>query len=131
MLEDDFCYFLVVDFDEPEWQTDASAFMQPCDELGVPAAREVSSSRQGAHIWVFGASRVLARDARRLGTAIISHTCSRTRQLQLSSYDRLFPNQNIIPKAKLSNLIALPLQKGPRASDGSIFIDTTFRPYPD
>ena len=34
-----------------------------------------------------------ARDARRLGTAIISHTCARTRQLKLESYDRLFPNQ--------------------------------------
>ena len=35
---------------------------------------------------------------RRLGTAIISHTCSRTRQLSLTSYDRLFPNQDTMPK---------------------------------
>lgn len=131
LFEDDFCYFLVVDFDEAEWQADASAFMQSCDELGVPAALEVSRSRQGAHIWVFFASRVLARDARRLGTAIISHTCSRLRQLQLSSYDRLFPNQDIMPKGGFGNLIALPLQKGPRESGGSIFVDTTFLPYPD
>ncbi|STT63874.1 Uncharacterised protein [Klebsiella pneumoniae] len=67
LLEDDFCYFLAVDFDEAEWQADASAFMQSCDELDVPATLEVSRSRQGAHIWVFFASRVLARDARRLG----------------------------------------------------------------
>ena len=118
LLEDDFCYFLAVDFDEAEWQADASAFMQSCDELGVPAALEVSRSRQGAHIWVFFASRVLARDARRLGTAIISHTCNRTRQLQLGSYDRLFPNQDIMPKGGFGNLIALPLQKGPR--EGSV-----------
>lgn len=131
LLEDDFCYFLAVDFDEAEWQADASAFMQSCDELGVPAALEVSRSRKGAHIWVFFASRVLARDARRLGTAIISHTCSRTRQLQLSSYDRLFPNQDIMPKGGFGNLIALPLQKRPRGSGGSIFVDTAFRPYPD
>ncbi|ASQ15662.1 hypothetical protein BJM06_a00011 (plasmid) [Enterobacter cloacae] len=100
LLEDDSCYFLAVDFDEAEWQADASAFMQSCNELGVPAALEVSRSCQGAHVWVFFASRVLARDARRLGTAIISHTCSRTRQLQLGSYDRLFPNQDIMPKGE-------------------------------
>ena len=32
---------------------------------------------------MFFASRLPARDARRLGTAIISHTCTRTRQLKL------------------------------------------------
>ncbi|WP_096316986.1 DEAD/DEAH box helicase [Escherichia coli] len=37
LLEDDSCYFLAVDFDEAEWQKDASAFMRSCDELGVPA----------------------------------------------------------------------------------------------
>lgn len=131
LLEDDFCYFLSIDFDEAEWQADASAFMQSCDELGVPATLEVSRSRKGAHIWVFFASRVLARDARRLGTAIISHTCSRTRQLKLSSYDRLFPNQDIMPKGGFGNLIALPLQKGPRELGGSVFVDDSLRPYPD
>jgi hypothetical protein len=91
LLEDDSCYFLAVDFDEAEWRDDARAFMQSCDELGVPAALEISRSGKGAHAWVFFAGRVPARDARRLGTAI-SHTCSRTRQLQLT--DRLFPNQD-------------------------------------
>lgn len=46
LLEDDSCYFLAVDFDEAEWQKDASAFMRSCDELGVPAALEISRSRQ-------------------------------------------------------------------------------------
>ncbi|HAT1685267.1 TPA: DEAD/DEAH box helicase family protein [Klebsiella oxytoca] len=131
LLADDSCYFLAVDFDEAEWQNDASAFMQSCDELGVPAVLEISRSRQGAHVWIFFASRVPARDARRLGTAVISHTCSRTRQLRLSSYDRLFPNQDIMPKGGFGNLIALPLQKGPRESGGSVFVDMSFRPYPD
>lgn len=34
-----------------------------------------------------------AREARQLGAALISHTCARTRQLELTSYDRLFSNQ--------------------------------------
>jgi superfamily II DNA or RNA helicase len=66
---------------------------------------------------------VSARDARRLGTAIISHTCARTRQLKLESYDRLFPNQDSLPKEGFGNLIALPLQKYPRENGCSVFVD--------
>ncbi len=80
---------------------------------------------------MFFASRVAARDARRLGTAIISHTCSRIRQLKLGSYDRLFPNQDTLPKGGFGNLIALPLQKRLRESGCSVFVDTELRPYPD
>lgn len=131
LLEDDSCHFLVIDFDKAEWRDDARAFMQSCDELGVPAALEISRSGKGAHAWVFFASRVSARDARRLGTAIISHTCTRTRQLQLTSYDRLFPNQDTMPKGGFGNLIALPLQKAPREMDFSVFVDAELRPHPD
>lgn len=131
LLEDDTCHFLAVDFDEAEWRDDARAFSQSCEELGVPAAMEVSRSGNGAHVWVFFANRVSARDARRLGTAVISHTCSRTRQLKLDSYDRLFPNQDTMPKGGFGNLIALPLQKRPRESGGSVFVDAELRPYPD
>ncbi len=131
LLEDDSCYLLAVDFDEAEWRDDARAFMLSCTELGVPAALEVSRSGEGAHAWVFFADRVSARDARRLGTALISHTCARTRQLRLSSYDRLFPNQDSMPKGGFGNLIALPLQKGPRERGSSVFVDAELRPYPD
>lgn len=131
LLEDDSCYFLAIDFDEAEWRDDARAFMRSCEELGVPAALEVSRSGQGAHAWVFFASKVSARDARRLGTAIISRTCARTRQLKLKSYDRLFPNQDSMPKGGFGNLIALPLQKHPRENGCSVFVDANLRPYRD
>ncbi len=131
LLEDDSCYFLATDFDEADWREDARAYMQSCDELGVPVAIEISRSGQGAHAWVYFASRVSARDARRLGTAIISHTCSRTRQLKLQSYDRLFPNQDTMPKGGFGNLIALPLQKAPREMGFSVFVDSYLSPYPD
>ena len=131
LLEDDTCYFLAVDFDDAEWRNDAAAFMHSCADLGISAALEISRSGQGAHAWVFFAGRVSARDARRLGTAIISYTCARTRQLQLTSYDRLFPNQDTMPKGGFGNLIALPLQKLPRESGYSVFVDAELRPYPD
>jgi len=131
LLEDDTCYFLAVDFDEAEWRDDARAFIQSCEELGVPAALEISRSGKGAHAWVFFAGKVSARDARRLGTAIISHTCARTRQLKLESYDRLFPNQDSLPKGGFGNLIALPLQKYPRENGCSVFVDADMQPYQD
>ena len=131
LLEDDTCHFLAVDFDEADWQEDAKAFMLSCRELGVPAALEISRSGRGAHAWVFFSGRVSARDARRLGTAIISHTCSRTRQLKLASYDRLFPNQDTMPKGGFGNLIALPLQKHPRENGCSVFVDAELKPHRD
>ncbi|WP_225783977.1 DNA primase small subunit domain-containing protein [Xenophilus sp. Marseille-Q4582] len=131
LLDGDTCHFLAVDFDEAEWRDDARAFVQSCDELGAPAALEISRSGQGAHAWIFFAGAVSARDARRLGTAIISHTCTRTRQLKLTSYDRLFPNQDTMPKGGFGNLIALPLQKKPREDGFSVFVDADLRPHPD
>ena len=131
LLADDSCHFLAADFDEAEWREDAKAFYQSCYELGVPMALEISRSGNGAHAWVFFSGSVSARDARRLGTAIISHTCARTRQLKLESYDRLFPNQDSMPKGGFGNLIALPLQKHPRENGCSVFVDGDLRPYRD
>ncbi len=131
LLTDDTCHFLAVDFDEAEWKEDALAFVQSCQELGVPTALEISRSGNGAHAWIFFARNVSARDARRLGAAIISHTCARTRQLKLESYDRLFPNQDTMPKGGFGNLIALPLQKISREKGCSVFVDGVLHPYPD
>ncbi len=131
LLEDDHCYFLAVDFDDAEWHSDATAFMQSCRDLGVPAVLEISRSGDGAHAWIFFSATVPARDARRLGTALISHTCARTRQLKLVSYDRLFPNQDVMPKGGFGNLIALPLQKHPRERGCSVFVDASLKPHAD
>ena len=131
VLPDNTCKFLAVDFDDADWCEDARAFLESCRELDIPAALEVSRSGQGAHVWVFFTDAVPAGEARRLGTAIISHTCARTRQLQLSSYDRLFPNQDTVPRGGFGNLIALPLQKEPRNRGHSVFVDADFEPYSD
>jgi len=104
-----------------------------------PVRAPISASRcdrdfplgNGAHAWIFFADRVSARDARRLGTAIISHTCARTRQLKLSSYDRLFPNQDTMPKGGFGNLIALPLQRKAPEEGFTVFVDSDLRPHPD
>jgi superfamily II DNA or RNA helicase len=131
LLADDTCHFLAVDFDDADWRNDVQAFAGSCRELGVPVVLEISRSGNGAHAWLFFSSNVPARDARRLATAAISHTCARKRQLKLTSYDRLFPNQDTMPKGGFGSLIALPLQKTPRESGRSMFVNDGLQPYPD
>src|SRR5256714_7157256 len=62
---------------------------------------------------------------------LLTRTMERRHQVGLDSYDRFFPNQDTMPKGGLGNLIALPLQFGPRKADNSVFIDSDFRKYPD
>lgn len=131
LLPGDRCYFLAIDFDDADWREDARAVLQTCLTHQLPAALEISRSGEGAHLWLFFAEATPARDARRLGTGLISATCVRTRQLKLSSYDRLFPNQDTMPKGGFGNLIALPLQKHPRELGRSIFVDANLQPHPD
>ncbi len=49
----------------------------------------------------------------------------------LDSYDRLFPSQDTMPKGGFGNLIALPLQHGPREDGNSVFVDDQLQPYKD
>lgn len=131
LLDSDTCRFLAVDFDEGEWKEDASSFAETCWTNSVPCAVEISRSGKGAHVWVFFDKPIQASIARRLGTVMISQTCVDRRQLELSSYDRLFPNQDRLPSGGFGNLIALPLQKKAREHGGSVFVDGSFQPYSD
>ncbi len=47
------------------------------------------------------------------------------------SYDRLFPSQDTVPAGGFGNLIALPLQHGPRTDGNSLFLDERFEPHAD
>lgn len=66
-----------------------------------------------------------------MGCHLITETMSRHHQLSLASYDRLFPNQDTLPRGGFGNLIALPLQYEPRQQGNSVFVDDNFAPYPD
>ncbi len=66
-----------------------------------------------------------------MGCYLITETMSRRHELSMDSYDRLFPSQDTMPRGGFGNLIALPLQHGPRALGNSVFLDDQLRPYPD
>ncbi|MBM4045363.1 MAG: restriction endonuclease subunit R [Planctomycetes bacterium] len=131
LLLDETCWFLALDFDKSSWQDDASAFLATCVEWDVPAVLERSRSGRGGHVWIFFESPVSAALARKLGSACLTRTMERRHQLGLDSYDRLFPNQDTMPKGGFGNLIALPLQRGPRSQGNSVFVNDNFEPHPD
>ena len=99
--------------------------------MNVPAVLERSRSGNGGHVWIFFNRAIPATAARKLGCAILTRTMEFRHQVGLESYDRFFPNQDTMPKGGLGNLIALPLQKFPRAEGNSVFVDSEFRPHQD
>ncbi|MAR92578.1 MAG: hypothetical protein CML06_17110 [Pseudomonadales bacterium] len=131
LLHGDECWLLAVDFDKTDWQKAATAFNDTCKFYGIDCAVERSRSGNGAHIWIFFSDMVPARDARRLGFTLLDKAMERHAGLSFESYDRLFPNQDIMPEGGFGNLIALPLQNLPRQNGNSVFIDGQFNPYPD
>src|SRR6266478_2197944 len=131
LLQDDTCWFVAVDFDKKTCETDASAYLETCYGLDVPSALERSRSGNGAHVWIFFAEPIPAALARRLASALLTRTMERRYAMGLDSYDRLFPSQDTMPRGGFGNLIALPLQRGPRENGNSVFIDKQLRPYED
>ncbi len=131
MLEGDLCWFLAADFDKDAWKEDVLAFAETCDRFELPIAIERSRSGNGAHVWFFFDERVAANTARRVGCFLLTETMARRHQLKMASYDRLFPNQDTMPKGGFGNLIALPLQKKAREQGNTLFLDRALAPHAD
>jgi superfamily II DNA or RNA helicase len=131
LLKDETCCFLAVDFDKATWSDDASTFLQTCSQWNIPACLEKSRSGKGAHIWIFFEQPIPASLARKMGAAILTRTMEERHHVGLDSYDRMFPNQDTLPKGGFGNLIALPLQHVPRTSGNSVFLADNFQPHED
>ena len=131
MLPDETTRFLAIDFDEENWQEDVSTVRKTCHQYDIPVVVERSRSGNGAHIWLFFAEPIAASTARRLGSAILTKAMEERHEIKLSSYDRMFPNQDTMPKGGLGNLIALPLQGKARKEHNTEFVDEDFISYSD
>lgn len=68
-------------------------------------------------------TNIPANQARALGFALLDKAMEIFPNLSFDSYDRLFPNQDVLPEGGFGNLIALPLQKEARLSGRSCFVD--------
>lgn len=131
LRSDDTCRFLALDFDEETWKSEVKALRKLCSENLIPVAVEISRSGNGAHIWFFFEEPITATLARNYGTAILQSAMCENHALSFSSFDRMFPNQNTMPKGGYGNLIALPLQGQAVMLGHSVFVDERFLPYQD
>ncbi|MBR9910813.1 MAG: DEAD/DEAH box helicase family protein [Gammaproteobacteria bacterium] len=131
LMSDEACHLLAADFDKSGWQEAVKAMAQVCFQHTIPHAIEISRSGNGAHLWIFFKDRVSAREARQLGFALLDKAMDIHPGISFESYDRLFPNQDIMPEGGFGNLIALPLQHQARQLGNSQFVDTSLTPYPD
>jgi hypothetical protein len=132
LLEGDLCWWLAADFDGPMAMLDALAYLKAARACSVPAALEVSRSGVGAHAWVFFTAPVPADTARRLGTALLREAMAVRGRMDLASYDRLFPSQDVLPSGGVGNLIAAPLHGQARHDGATVFLDlATMEPHDD
>jgi len=132
LLPKNTCQFVVADFDGATAMLDALAYVKAARASAVPAALEISQSGRGAHVWIFFTDVVSAVRARAVATVLLHEAMVLRGSMDLRSYDRLFPNQDVLPDGGFGNLIAAPLN-GRRRKDGlTTFLDlSTLEPYED
>ena len=135
ILENNTCNFLCCDFDDKScvhgYQDDVRAYVSVCRDWNIPAYIERSRSGNGAHVWILFSEPIRARQARRLGNAILTEAMELEGRMSFKSYDRFFPNQDFMPSGGFGNLVALPLQGKARKNGNSVFVDNDFIPFAD
>lgn len=131
MGKDETCRFLAVDFDDKDFEKASIAFKNTCLKNNIPAYIERSRSGGGAHVWIFFSEPIESAVARKLGSGLLTLAMENQSKIKFTSYDRLFPNQDTMPKGGFGNLIALPLQGLARKNHNSEFVDDNFISYPD
>ena len=131
LLENNHCWLLAIDLDKADWSESVKAIKQVCSSLSIECLVERSRSGNGAHLWFFFDEPVPAIEARKFGFLLLDKAMEQHAHLSFESYDRLFPNQDLLPDGGFGNLIALPLQRQARQNGNSVFIDDDFLPYSD
>ena len=96
------------------------ATMSGCVAFVISPESNAASAPNGAHLWIFFVEAVSAKDARLLGFGLLDKAMEIHPHLSFDAYDRLFPNQDLMPEGGFGNLIALPLQKHARINNKSV-----------
>lgn len=122
LLPDNKTHLLAFDFDKEDWFATVVALCGACDSFNIPYLVERSRSGNGGHVWLFFEEAIEASMVRKLGMGLLNKAMELYPELSFECFDRIFPNQDIMPQGGFGNLIALPLQKEARMLGNSSFI---------
>lgn len=77
----------------------------------------------------FFEEEIACQQARNVGKRLLELAMQESKDIRFSSFDRMFPNQDILPKGGFGNLIALPLQGEVFKKGRTVFVDKHFQPF--
>lgn len=130
LLDNNETKFLAFDFDDKDFKNSALTFSKICKRFNLDSLVEISQSGNGAHVWLFFENKIKASKARKLGILLLSLSMNESKFINFSSFDRMFPSQDFLPKdKKYGNLIILPLHGLKAKENKTIFVDNNFIPY--
>lgn len=132
LLKDNTSWFIAADFDKADWIEDCRLLIQVCEKNGLPAYLERSRSGKGGHVWLFFEQPYPAVKSRKIMFRLMEQIGLISAFDKNSSFDRVFPNQDILSGKGFGNLIALPLNKHCLEQGNNCFINPeSCVPYQD
>jgi superfamily II DNA or RNA helicase len=123
LLPDNTSWFIAADFDKENWAEECRNFLKVCEDKNIPAYLERSRSGKGGHVWIFFEQPYPASKSRKIILSLLMEADIISEFDKNSSFDRLFPNQDMLSGKGLGNLIALPLHKPTLEQGNSCFVD--------
>ena len=111
LLEDNTSYFVAIDLDGKNWESDCKSFIEQLNLVKIPAYTERSFSGNGCHIWIFFEDKYPAAKSRKIFLEFAKKILNLPEFEKEISFDRLFPNQESHSGMGLGNLIALPFSE--------------------
>ncbi len=132
LLKNSTSWFIAADFDGNHWTDECIAFLNSCNKHNLSARLERSRSGNGGHVWIFFARPYPSWKSRQIAFHLLRDAGVLSEFDQDSSFDRLFPSQDVATASGPGNLIALPLNKRWMANGDTCFINpATLEPYSD
>ena len=130
LLNDNTCWFIAADFDKHDEKdicdplADVKKFYDVCEVNEIPCYVLRSRSGNGFHGYIFFDKNVIAWKARLVTFEILKEAEVIVEDVALSSFDRLFPNQDTLNDEKsVGNLIGLPFQGTAIQNGNTMFLD--------
>jgi len=132
LLKDNTCHFIASDFDNHGANgatplKDVHALNEVCQVSAIPAYFLRSKGGNGYHAYLFFESPIPAWKARIAYFALLQEAGGIGDDVELTSFDRLFPNQDELSGKEFGNLIALPFQGMAAKKKHTLFLDPATR----